>query len=104
MYIYNVTVNIEEGIHEEWLQWMKTEHIPEMLNTGKFIKALMTRVMVKEQMGGFTYSVQYTAKNKEDIEKYQEEDAARLKKQSKAFEGKFVSFRTEMQVVSEQKV
>ncbi|SHF99401.1 protein of unknown function [Salegentibacter echinorum] len=104
MYIYNVTINIEEGVHDEWLEWMKTEHIPEMLGTGKFVKALMTRVMVNEQMGGITYSVQYTAKNKADIEKYQEEDAAILKKKSKAFEGKFVAFRTEMQVVSEQKV
>lgn len=104
MYIYNVTINIEEGVHDEWLEWMKTEHIPEMLDTGKFVKALMTRVMVNEQMGGITYSVQYTAKSKAHIEKYQEEDAAILKKKSKAFEGKFVAFRTEMQVVSEQKV
>ena len=60
MYIYNVTINIQEGIQEKWLEWMKNEHIPEMLATGKFTKALMSRVMVEEEMGGFTYSVQYT--------------------------------------------
>jgi hypothetical protein len=102
MYIYNVTINIEETIHDEWVKWMKEEHIPEMLDTGKFKKALMTRVMVTEAMGGITYSVQYTAENKAELEKYYEEDAERLRRKSKAFEGKFVAFRTEMQVISEQ--
>jgi len=102
MYIYNVTINVEKEIHERWVQWMKTEHIPAMLATGKFKKALMTQVMVKEPMGGITYSVQYTAESKTELEKYYEVDAANLRKQGKQFEGKFVVFRTEMQVISEQ--
>lgn len=102
MYIYNVTINVEEAIHEDWVKWMKEEHIPEMLGTGKFKKALMTRVMVTEAMGGITYSIQYTTENKANLEKYYKEDADRLRGKSKAFEGKFVTFRTEMQVISEQ--
>lgn len=102
MYIYNVTINVEETIHDDWVKWMKEEHIPDMLDTGKFKKALMTRVMVTEALGGITYSVQYTAENKAELEKYYEEDADRLRGKSKAFEGKFVAFRTEMQVISEQ--
>ncbi|MCM4161139.1 DUF4286 family protein [Antarcticibacterium flavum] len=103
MYIYNVTTNIQEDIHEEWLEWMQNEHIPEMLLTKKFTKALMSRVVVKEPMGGITYSVQYTCINKEMLEKYYEEDAAQLRSRSKAFEGKMVAFRTELEVVNEQK-
>ena len=102
MYIYNVTINIQEDIHDEWLQWMKEEHIPEMLKTGKFSKALMTRVMVKEEMGGMTYSVQYTTKSKELLQRYYDEDADFLRSKTKAFEGKFVAFRTELEIVSEQ--
>lgn len=102
MYIYNVTTNIQEDVHEKWVQWMKEEHIPEMLKTGKFIKAVMTRVLVKEEMGGITYSVQYSTKSKELLQKYYEEDAPQLRGKTKAFEGKFVSFRTELEVVSEQ--
>lgn len=102
MYIYNVTTNIQEDVHDKWVEWMKKEHIPEMLKTGKFIKALMTRVMMKEEMGGITYSVQYTAQNKEMLQKYYEEDAEKLRGQSKAFEGKFVVFRTELEVITEQ--
>lgn len=102
MYIYNVTVNIQEDVHEKWVKWMKEEHIPDMLNTGKFTKALMTRVMVTEEMGGITYSVQYTAQNKELLQRYYEEDAADLRSRTKPFEGKFVAFRTELEIVSEQ--
>lgn len=102
MYIYNVTVNIQEDVHEKWVEWMKNEHIPDMLATKKFSKALMSRVMVEEQMGGFTYSVQYTAKNKEMLQRYYDEDSAILRAKTKPFEGKFVVFRTELEVVSEQ--
>lgn len=102
MYIYNVTINIQEDVHDKWVEWMKTEHIPDMLNTGKFIKALMTRVMVNEEMGGITYSVQYTAESKEMLKRYYEENAQDLRERSKHFEGKFVAFRTELEVISEQ--
>ncbi len=102
MYIYNVTINVQEDVHEKWVEWMKTEHIPEMLNTGKFTKALMTKVLVNEDMGGITYSVQYTTRSKEMLEKYYEEDAPEMRAKSVAFEGKFVAFRTELQVISEQ--
>ena len=102
MYIYNVTINIQEDIHDEWVEWMKKEHIPDMLNTGKFKKALMTRVMVNEEMGGVTYSVQYTAESKQMLERYYEEDAKNLRSKSSPFEGKFVAFRTELEVISEQ--
>lgn len=102
MLIYNVTTNIEESVHDEWVEWMKNIHIPAMLQTGKFKSATMSRVDVVESMGGITYSVQYKIQNKATLELYFEEDAERLKKQTKLFEGKFVSFRTEMEIVHEQ--
>lgn len=101
MYIYNLTINIEESVHDQWLEWMKNEHIPEMLATGKFSRALMSRVMVEEEMGGITYSVQYTTDSKATLEKYYKENSKTLREKSKVFEGKFLVFRTEMQVVFE---
>jgi len=101
MYIYNVTINIEEAIHDEWLVWMKNKHIPDMLATGKFSKALMSKVLVEEEMGGITYSVQYTTTSKETLQKYYNEDADRLRADTNRFAGKFVAFRTELEIVSE---
>lgn len=102
MIIYNVTTNVEESIHTEWLEWMRNEHIPAVLATGKFIKAVMTRVLVNETMGGITYSTQYTTENKEMLERYYKEDAPDLRKETARFTGKFVSFRTELEVITEQ--
>ncbi len=101
MIIYNVTINIEESIEQQWLTWIQEEHIPDMLATGKFVKALLTKVLVEEEMGGVTYSVQYSCPSKEVLESYYKEDAERLRSESKRFAGKFVAFRTELEVISE---
>lgn len=102
MYIYNVTIHIDETVQEDWLHWMREIHIPEMLATGKFSKALMTRVMVEEEMGGLTFSVQYTTDSKETLDKYYAEDAERLRSRgTDRFGGKFMAFRTELAIVSE---
>ena len=102
MYIYNVTINVENAIHLQWLDWMKNSHIPAMLATNKFSKALMTKVMVEEEMGGITYSVQYTTDSKQTLEKYYTQDAPTLRAQGKAFEGNYIAFRTELEVIFEQ--
>ena len=102
MIIYNVTVNIEDAAQEDWLYWMRNEHIPAMLATGKFTKALMTKVLVKEQMGGTSYSIQYTAVSRDHLNRYLNEDAENLRAAAARFTGKAVSFNTELEVVTEQ--
>jgi phosphoribosylamine-glycine ligase len=102
MIIYNVTTNIHESVQEQWMIWMQHKHIPEMLATGKFISARMARVLVEEEMGGFTYSVQYTTDSKETLLKYYIENAPGLREEGmKLFGDKMLSFRTELEVISE---
>jgi|TARA_B110000967_G_scaffold37046_1_gene36362 hypothetical protein len=101
MYIYNVTINIDETVHKEWLTWMET-HIPSVLNTGKFSSAKFTEVLVEEDMGGKTYSVQYTANSKKDLDTYYREDADKLQAESlKKFGDKMLAFRTELKLIKE---
>jgi len=103
MFIYNITVNIDESKHKEWLNWMKETHIPAMLATGKFSRAKMSRVLINEEMGGITYSIQYTTDSYETLQKYYDEDASKLREESlKLFKDKFVAFRTELEVISNQ--
>ena len=70
MIIYNVTTNIQESVHDQWLTWMQEKHIPEVLATGKFTSARIVRVLIEEEMGGMTYAVQYAPKSKELLQKY----------------------------------
>ena len=104
MYIYNVTINVEDEIHDTWLEWMKNQHIPDMLATGKFLEAKMSRVMVQEETGGSTYSIQYGLSDSTTLEAYYKEDAARLRQDGvDRFGGKFVAFRTELEVLDYQR-
>lgn len=103
MYIYNVTTNVHESVHNEWLNWMKTTHIPAMLATEKFTKAKMTQVLVEEEMGGITYSVQYTTDSLETLNDYYNNEATKLRQEAtQLFGDKIISFRTELKVISEQ--
>lgn len=104
MIIYNVTINVDESIHKQWLDWIKI-HIPKVLATGKFKEAKLTRVLVDEQMGGITYSVQYRALSKKALEDYYLNYANTLRKEGlQLFGDKTVAFRTELEVIDEYSV
>jgi len=102
MIIYNVTTNIHESVHDQWMIWMQHKHIPEMLATGKFSSAKMARVLIEEEMGGVTYSVQYSTDSRETLQKYYLEEAPTLREEGlKLFGDKMLTFRTELEVISE---
>jgi len=104
MIIYNVTINIDESVHEKWLAWIK-DHIPQVLATGKFIDAKLTKVLVEEELGGVTYSVQYKAFSRESLDAYYKEDAERLRSEGiKRFGDKMLAFRTELEIIDEYSV
>jgi hypothetical protein len=102
MILYNVTTNIHESVHDQWLQWMQNKHIPELLATGKFSSARLVRVLVEEEMGGLTYAVQYTTDSKETLQRYYNEDAPRFRAEGLSLFGdKALAFRTELELISE---
>lgn len=99
MYIYNVTVNISDAKHKEWLQWMQEVHIPDVMATNLFIKHQLVKVLVQEEEGT-TYSIQYYVKDRETLQLYQEVYAPKLQQEhQQKFEGHFVAFRTLLEVV-----
>jgi len=101
MYIYNVTINIDERFHAEWLVWIQN-HIQKVLATGYFLSAKMTQVLVEEEMEGYTYSIQYTAKTREDLDTYYVKDAESLRKEALVkFADKMLVFRTELKIIEE---
>jgi|TARA_R110002020_G_scaffold30237_2_gene95385 hypothetical protein len=104
MIIYNVTINVDGSVHDQWLEWIKA-HIPQVLATGHFTEAKLTKVLVEEEMGGTTYSVQYRAKSREALDQYYKNDAERLRKEGmQLFADKMLAFRTELEVVDEYSV
>jgi hypothetical protein len=99
MIIYNVTINVENDIRDEWQQWMKEVHIPDVLNTGCFTEYRFCKVLVDEEQGT-TFSIQYSTPSIEILKQYQAEHAPRLQKEVKDKYGdKFVAFRTLLEVL-----
>jgi phosphoribosylamine-glycine ligase len=102
MIIYNVTINIHESVHDQWMKWMQEKHISDMLATGKFSSARMAKVLIEEEMGGTTYSIQYTTNNQETLQQYYNNDAPRLREEATyLFGDKMLAFRTELEVISD---
>jgi hypothetical protein len=94
MIIYNVTVNVEDAAHDAWLEWMKSTHIPDVVSTGCFMHGKIFRILVEEQLG-VSYSVQYSANSMEDVDRYLETFAQKLRQDAHdKFGGKFTAFRT----------
>jgi Domain of unknown function (DUF4286) len=100
MLLYNVTVKIDNNVHESWLTWMKNHHIPDVMATGCFIENRICRILDQDDSEGLTYAFQYLAKTTEDYQRYQKEFAPEMQKDHRTrYEGKFVAFRTLMEVV-----
>jgi Domain of unknown function (DUF4286) len=101
MIIYNVTIKIEQSIKDAWLQWLKEEHIPDIIQTGCFTHAVILRLMEVDDTGGPTYAVQYFAESRGLYNNYIENHAAAMRQ--KAFDkwgAAFIAFRSVMQVVN----
>ena len=102
MIIYNVPVNIDKSIEKECLLWMQGTHIPEVINTGMFFSAQINKVLVEEKMNGINYSIQYSFKNKDPLNKYQKTFAQNLQQEhTKKVEGKFIASHTLLEVIIE---
>jgi hypothetical protein len=101
MIIYSVTVNIDFDIENEWVEWMKNTHIPDVLNTGMFLEHRMSKVLsVQSDETGVTYNIQYTCRSMNDYEKYLNEFADELQKEhSEKYANKFAAFRTLLELV-----
>jgi len=99
MILYNVTINIDYDVHDEWLKWMKEVHVPDVINTRLFLNARICRIHAEEE-GGKSYSIQYLLKNMKDYELYQKDFSLKLQQEhSLKYKGKFVAFRTILEVV-----
>lgn len=103
MILYNVTVSIDELIADEWLNWMRTKHIPDVMATGCFIESRIARVHGEED-GGKTYAIGYIAINEEKFDEYQKNHAPELQKEhGERYNGRFAAFRTMLTVIDEYK-
>ncbi|MEC7159683.1 MAG: DUF4286 family protein [Bacteroidota bacterium] len=100
-YVYAVTVQIQLSHHDEWLAYMKGRHIQDVLDTGCFSKASMTKVLKEDEREGLTYTIHYHFNDFSSFTTYEEMHAPKLQEEhQKLFDGKFLAFRSIHRVIT----
>jgi hypothetical protein len=101
MIIYNVTIKVDKSIADEWLRWLQTEHIADVVSTGCFTQARVLRLLETDETEGPTYAVQYEAESKSLYNQYIQKFAETMRARSfEKWGNKFIAFRSVMQIVN----
>jgi hypothetical protein len=92
MIIYSVHIQLEPHIEQDWLAWMQTVHIPEVIQHKGFIKYQIIKIENPELC---QYRIDYHIENMELYNEYQQKYAPELqKKHTERYQGKFTAHRT----------
>lgn len=99
MILYNITVSVNPSIVDNWLKWMKTKHIPEVMKTGLFESNQFYKVLL-QQDESVTFSVQYFTTSMAKLQQYHAKYAPQLQaKHSEKFGDGIAAFRTVLETV-----
>ncbi|MEM9888807.1 MAG: DUF4286 family protein [Bacteroidota bacterium] len=100
MYLYNVTYKIDENIEKEWLQWMRSTHIPKVVRMGNFLGHRICKLIGLNETDGITYAIQYLCPDIKTFQAYRENHSDEHKKiHAKQFLNKYVSFSTVLEII-----
>ncbi len=102
MIVYNETIIIDDAIVEEWLTWIKNNHIPAILATGAF-DGYKVLTVLDSPNEGITYCFQYHTDTvlKDTATFYYKHMENCTKPHNAQFEERFVLFHTLMETVDE---
>lgn len=101
MVVYNVTCNLETSLATEWLEWMKSEHLPEVMATGCFKEYKVMKLMSNEDDDhGVNYAIQYLCESHETLAHYRSEFGPGLQAKTFAkFGERVLAYRSVLEVV-----
>jgi len=101
MVVYNVTVNIDQDVEQDWISWMKSTHIPEVMQTGCFTGHKFLKLLNENpDATGITYAIQYFLNSVADLNHYLDNFAGGLQSKTlQRYPNKFVAFRTFLEEV-----
>lgn len=80
MIIYSVTASVDPTMHEEWVEYMRSKHIPEVMATGCFTGHRFTKVLGTGEEKENSFNVQYFCESMKEMHRYQAHHAAALQK------------------------
>jgi hypothetical protein len=95
MFIYNITIKVNNSIAQEWMKWQMEEHVPEIMATGLFTEFKIFRLLDQDDYEGPTFVFQYYADERKKYDRYIREYAPRLiEKAFQKWGNGFITFRS----------
>ncbi len=100
MFIYNITIKVNNSIFNQWIKWQIEEHVPQIMDTHLFSQYKVYKLLEQDEADEITYIFQFHTDDLKNYEKYIAEHAPLLREKaiSKWRDG-FVSFRSLLQSV-----
>ena len=77
---YEVTMEVDSSIAEEWVEYMRSEHIPEVMNTRVFSACQFLRIIEPRKDGIECFRITYEAVNLSVIQNYRIESSPDLQR------------------------
>ena len=100
MILYNITINVTSDIEQDFISWMKSTHIPEVLETGMFVDHRFYRLLHESEDGSINYSIQFFTETMEKMMEYERNHAPALRtKTRERYQDKAVSFRSLLETI-----
>jgi hypothetical protein len=100
MFIYNITIKVNNSILEEWIKWQDEEHIPEIMATNLFDDYRFFRLLGQEDPEGSTFVIQYATSSRKNYDEYIQQYAVDLREKAlKKWGDQFIAFRSLLESV-----
>jgi hypothetical protein len=100
MFVYNITIKVDNEIEERWLKWQREVYTPEIMATNLFNDNKIFKLLEQDDADGSTYILQFFTDTKANYNRFINEHAPTLtKKVLEKWGERFIDFRTIMQTV-----
>lgn len=73
MLIVNTTYQVEDAFREEWIQWVKTEYIPLVVQTGLMTNPRFSHLLIENETGTQSYALQFEVEDLGTLEHWFEQ-------------------------------
>lgn len=93
--VYSVTVKPDQDIADVYVDWLKNEHIQEVVATGCFDSFRFYKILAEDERDGASYNIQYITTDMSRYFDYINDHAPLMRSKGKEkFGEKFHAFRT----------
>ncbi len=101
MYLFSITINIEDSHQKEWLSWV-AEELKKLLADKELVQDFrLLKILSEEPNSGSSYSFQYHLSDLAKVELFEERyDREVAVGMYKRYDEKFVEFRTRLEVIN----